>query len=70
MGEQFIIQDQQSKTYFRGMTGIGPCFGGTMDTAQRFDGKMEAAMATRGRNWAMVLWDIVPYQPKKREAKK
>lgn len=30
-------------SYFQGMTGIGPRFGGTKDEAETFDDKMEAA---------------------------
>jgi len=39
---KWAIQEGKKKNYFRFMTGIGPCFGGTKKTAMTFPTKLEA----------------------------
>jgi hypothetical protein len=39
-------------TYYRGMTAIGPCFGGTVGNAKRFDSRHELALE-RAKHWAV-----------------
>lgn len=38
---KYVIKSD-NKTYYKGLTGIGPCFGATKDKAMLFDRKWDA----------------------------
>lgn len=44
-------------TYFCGFTPIGPLFGGTLEKAERYGSREEAAQQI-GRHWAMGACEI------------
>lgn len=48
----------KNNTYFTKWTGVGPCFGGTPETAMRFASKRKA-LQEMGGHYGFVMADVV-----------
>jgi hypothetical protein len=53
----YRIWDKRSRTYFKFMSGIGPCFGATKKIAARFGSKKEALLES-SKHWGFVGTEI------------
>jgi hypothetical protein len=64
MKSKWMIKNKDS--YFKCMTGIGPCFGATEDTGQKFDDRFDAAIAMTKHSFAFSDAKLVEVKEKKK----
>lgn len=60
---EFGIYDTKGGTYYRMWTAIGPCFGGTEETAHRFPTRLSAVMKMGEHSFAFAMSEIRELKP-------
>ena len=55
----YAIKDSKSKTYFRCMTGIGPCYGGKISNAVIFRLKKDAEQVQASYHLGFIMSNLV-----------
>lgn len=55
----WMIKLEDKENYYKGRTAIGPCFGGTKETGQKFETKMDAAIEMTTHSFAFTDAEVV-----------